>query len=358
MTRVLDEACRAHGVTRAAVFLAAYTLVLRRWSATDDFLVNVTTFGRPPGVSDVIGDFTKTHLYRAGADEPAGFGDAARGAQRGLRAALSALESTDLLAAQLQGGTGHSGIAPVVFTYAADTTVLAQHDAETLGTPGEVTSTTPQVIIDHQVGNIGDNLVVSWDYRASCFPPGVVADMFDTYVSLLQSLGTRDWSLPAVIDVPRHSRLIRQQRNTTSTPQPTGLLYDAFRAQAQVDPGRIALRWAADEFARGRDGDPIALANPHLSYGALDECARRIAGALDDRHAPGSIIGIQLPKGPAQIVAVLGVLMAGCSYLPVGVDQPAERLTRICALSAMSGLIRSKHLQHIVTPAGPAVHDI
>ena len=99
-------------------------------------------------------------------------------------------------------------------------------------------------------------------------------------------------------------------------------------------------------------------ANPHLSYGALDEHARRVAGVLADRHAPGSIIGIQLPKGPAQVVAVLGVLMAGCSYLPVGVDQPDDRFARICALSGMSGLIRSKHLEHNAIAAGPVVHDI
>ena len=128
--------------------------MLRHWSSTDDFLINVTTFGRPPGVSDVIGDFTKTHLYRAGADQPTGFADQARGAQRGLRAALTAPESTDLLAAQLQAGTGHSGIAPVVFTYAADTTVLQQRDADTLGAVGEVASMTPQVIIDNQVGAV------------------------------------------------------------------------------------------------------------------------------------------------------------------------------------------------------------
>ena len=354
----LDEAGRAHGVTRAAVFLAAYTLVLQRWSSTEDFLINVTTFGRPPGMSDVIGDFTKTHLYRAVIDEPTGFVDQARSALRGLRAALTAPESTDLLSAQLKAGTGHSGIAPVVFTYAADTTVLQQCDAETLGEVGEVASMTPQVIIDHQVGAVGDKLIVSWDYRAGCFPPGVIADMFGAYVSLLESLGGHDWSAPAVIDLPEHSRLVRQQRNETTAPRPTGLLYDAFREQARLDPARIALRWADDEFEVGPPSDPIAIANTALSYGALDDIARRVAGVLADRHARGSIIGIQLPKGPAQFAAVLGVLMAGCSYLPVGVDQPDDRFARICALSGMSGLIRSKPLEDNATPARPIVHDI
>ncbi|TXH34927.1 MAG: amino acid adenylation domain-containing protein, partial [Rhodospirillaceae bacterium] len=357
----LDAACRAYGVTRAAVFLAAYAAVLRNWSHSADFLINVTTFGRPPGTSGVIGDFTKTHLYRARVDESTGFAEAARHTQRGLRAALRAAESTDLLAAQLQAGTGHSGIAPVVFTYAADTAVLSQRDAETLGEAGQVTSMTPQVIIDNQVGAVSDtsnDLVVSWDYRAGCFPPGVVEDMFGAYISLLESLATHDWSVPAVIGLPEHSRLIRRRRNTTTAPYPAGLLYDAFRERAQADPGRIALSWAAGEFDDGPHGDSIAQANPRLSYGALDEHARRVAGALADRHLPGSIIGIQLPKGPAQIVAVLGVLMAGCSYLPVGVDQPPDRLARVCALSGMSGLIRSKRQENHLIPVGPTVHHI
>lgn len=352
----LDDGCRAHGVTRAAVFLAAYSLVLRHWSSTDDFLINVTTFGRPPGVADVIGDFTKTHLYRAGVDGLSGFANQARIAQRGLRAALTAPESTELLAAQLKCGTGHSGIAPVVFTYAADTTVLAQRDADTLGRAGEVASMTPQVIIDNQVGSHGDELIVSWDYRAGCFPPGVVEDMFGAYVRLLEGLATHDWSAPPEIDLPPHSRLVRQQRNATTAPRPTGLLFDAFREQARLNPTRVALRWGAGEFDADTC-DPIAGARAQLSYGALDEHARSVAAGLATRHAPGSIVGIQLPKGPAQIVAVLGVLMAGCSYLPVGVDQPADRLARICSQSGMSGLIRSKRSKFGVVD-GPELHGI
>lgn len=346
----LDDVCRTYGVTRAAVFLAAYSLVLRHWSSTDDFLINVTTFGRPPGAQDVIGDFTKTHLYRAGPDGPTAFGEQARSVQRGLRAALHAPQTTELLAAQLACGTGHSGIAPIVFTYAADATVLRPHDADTLGSVRDIASMTPQVIIDNQVGVYADDLIVSWDYRDSCLPPGVVEDMFGAYVSLLESVGTHDWSRPLVIDLPKHSRLIREERNTTTAPRPTGLLYDAFRAQAQRDPSRIALRWAASEFADGTD--PIADLHPQLSYGALDHYACSVAAALADRHATGSIIGIQLPKGPAQIVAVLGVLMSGCSYLPVGVDQPADRFARICDLSGMSGLIRSNDIESMILRTG------
>lgn len=354
----LDAACRAHGVTRAAAFLAAYALVLQRWSTTHDFLINVTTFGRPPGLADVIGDFTETHLYRTGEHRVTGFAEQVRHTQQGLRAALASPESTDLLAAQLQAGTGHSGIAPVVFTYAADTTVLRQADADTLGEVGEVASRTPQVTIDNQVGALGEGLIVSWDYRAGCFPDGVIADMFAAYVGLLERLGAHDWAAPVSIGLPQHSALARQRRNATTVPAARGVLYQAFREYAQRCPAAVALRWAADEFGSAPHGDPIAADHPHLTYALLDELACRVAGALAARHAPGSIIGIQLPKGPAQVVAVLGVLMSGCSYLPIGVDQPGERFARIRALSGMAGLIRSAGQESSAIAAGPVVYDI
>lgn len=354
----LDESCRAHGVTRAAAFLAAYSLVLRHWSNAEEFLVNVTTFGRPPGIADVVGDFTRTHLYRCALPEPTTVLDLVHGAQQGLRLALAAPESAELLAAQLRAGTGHSGMAPVVFTYAGETTVLPTRDVETLGAVSHVSSMTPQVLIDNQVGVVGDNLVVSWDYRAGCFPAGVVTDMFDAYVGLLEALGSHDWSTPAAIELPHHSQLVRQRRNATTAARPAGLLFDAFREQARSDPAKVALRWTAGEFDDGTYRDPIANLQPQLAYGALDEHARRVAGVLIQRHAPGSIVGIQLPKGPAQVVAALGVLMAGCSYLPVGVDQPADRFARICSISGMSGLIRSKETHCGSVSAALLIHDI
>ncbi|SPX51626.1 iron aquisition yersiniabactin synthesis enzyme (Irp2) [Klebsiella pneumoniae] len=36
-------------------------------------------------------------------------------------------------------------------------------------------------------------------------------------------------------------------------------------------------------------------------------------------------MAISLPKGPQQVIAVLGVLAAGASWVPIGIDQPQAR---------------------------------
>ena len=46
---------------------------------------------------------------------------------------------------------------------------------------------------------------------------------------------------------------------------------------------------------------------------------------------PGDTVAVLGPKGPDQITALLGILAAGGVYLPVGIDQPAERAERMLA---------------------------
>jgi amino acid adenylation domain-containing protein len=342
LVAALDQACRSAGVTRAALLLACYDLVLQRWSTRSTFLVTVTTFGRTPETARTVGDFTEARLHRCTAAPGKSWADLIRDTQRALRTELDAPDATAVLRAESARGGGHSGLSPIVFTYAADIPLLDEPTTETLGAVREVTSMTPQVLIDNQICTIGSELVMSWDHRYGCFPPGVVDDMFDTYTGLLQQLASGDWNEPALVGLPEHSRRTRARRNATEAPLPDGLLHDGFRQQALAAPHRIAVRWQPDEY----DGDEVvaALVEPRaeLGYGELDRYARAVAATVSAEHPPGSVVAVQLPKGPAQIVAVLGVLMAGCTYLPISVDQPAERLARIRQRSGMRALIRAE----------------
>ncbi|MEU7764447.1 amino acid adenylation domain-containing protein [Nocardia sp. NPDC049190] len=342
LVAALDRSCRTAGVTRAALLLACYDLVLQRWSTRPTFLVTVTMSGRTPETAQTVGDFTAARLHRCTAAPGKSWTDLIRDTQRALRAELDNPDASAVLRAESARGGGHSGLSPIVFTYAADIPLLDEPTTATLGAVREVTSMTPQVLIDNQICTIGSELMVSWDHRSGCFPPGVVDDMFDTYTGLLEWLTSGDWDEPALVDLPAHSRRIRARRNATEAPLPDGLLYDGFRRRALTEPDRVAVRWQPDEY----DGDEVvaALVGPRagLDYGELDRHARAVAATVSANHAPGSVVAVQLPKGPAQIVAVLGVLMAGCTYLPISVDQPAERLARIRQRSGMRALIRAR----------------
>ncbi len=82
--------------------------------------------------------------------------------------------------------------------------------------------------------------------------------------------------------------------------------------------------------------DATACADPErtLSYRELDRAgdhfAERILATTGGRQ--GAVV-LRLPRGVVQLVAMLGVLKAGCWYLPMALDEPAARVASMVALA-------------------------
>ncbi|MDH6131460.1 amino acid adenylation domain-containing protein [Kitasatospora sp. MAA4] len=88
-------------------------------------------------------------------------------------------------------------------------------------------------------------------------------------------------------------------------------LHQIFAAQAALRPDAPAL------------SDP----DEELTYRQLDERADRLAAAILSRvPGPGARVGLHLRRGNAVVVAILAVLKAGCSYVPLDPSYPADRV--------------------------------
>ena len=93
-------------------------------------------------------------------------------------------------------------------------------------------------------------------------------------------------------------------------------------------PEHACMHQLVGEHARER---PEAVAVVHgdttTTYGELDARASRLAHLLVEQGvAPGSVVGVCLPRGPGLFAALLGVLRAGCAYLLLEPEYPADRL--------------------------------
>ena len=101
-------------------------------------------------------------------------------------------------------------------------------------------------------------------------------------------------------------------------------------APAQIMPGatRAPLEPLGSEavhqvFGRLAAADPERIAICHadrqVSYGELNARANAIAAAILARpdHQVDSLIGVLVGRSPDLIATILGVLKAGCSYLPL-----------------------------------------
>ncbi|MFI1202616.1 amino acid adenylation domain-containing protein [Streptomyces sp. NPDC020883] len=330
---LLAARARKHGVTLSTVFATAFAEVLGAWSARKRFLLNLPLFDREavhPDVFRLSGDFTNLLLLEVDLTERAGFLDRARQLHRRLQADMAHTEysGVDVLRDLTRANGGDPVYAPVVFTSGLSLGELFSEEVRRcFGAPSWMISQGPQVWLDHQVTEHDGGLLLNWDAEQGLFGDGVLDAMFDAYRRIIAWLGGPeehwDRELPSLL--PEEQRAVRAARNDTRAPSDGLLLHEEFFRRAAVAPGRPALLW--DE-------------NAQQTYGELAERALRIAGALRERGiAPGDTVAVTLPKGPGQVAAVLGVLAAGAAYVPVGVDQPLARRTRIYRRAAVRAVL-------------------
>jgi mycobactin phenyloxazoline synthetase len=322
--RRLLERAREHGVTPAVVLASVFAEVVGRWSRTPRFLLNVPLFDREPLHPDVdllVGDFSSSIMVDVDVSRPGeSIVDRARGMQSRLHsaAAHAAVPGLDVLR-ELGRYRGEPLLAPVVYTSGLDLGELFRDSVlETFGQPVHIISQGPQVVLDAQVVELHGGLLVNWDVREHAFPHGVMAAMFGRHRELIEALLTDDaaaWTTPLDAGLPAGQAEARAVLEGPAAPTSGHRLHDGFLAAADRSPDAPAL---------------LAADGAVTTYGELRARGSRIAGALRARGVDrGDTVSIQLPKGPDQVAAVLGVFLAGAAYVPVGADQPAARRDRI-----------------------------
>src|SRR5262249_411840 len=88
-----------------------------------------------------------------------------------------------------------------------------------------------------------------------------------------------------------------------------------------------------------------------LTYRELNERANRLAHHLR-QHGAGSesLVGVLLERSPALIVALLGVLKSGASYVPLDPAYPRERLRFMLADAGAKVLLTRQSLRDELSP--------
>jgi amino acid adenylation domain-containing protein len=94
----------------------------------------------------------------------------------------------------------------------------------------------------------------------------------------------------------------------------TGLLLHRFERFAVDQPAAAAIRFQGEL----------------ISYEALNCSANQVASALHAQGVrPGKLIGLSLHPSPEMIVGMLGILKAGCAWVPLDPDGAPQRLSEI-----------------------------
>ncbi|MCP2339287.1 amino acid adenylation domain-containing protein [Actinomadura rupiterrae] len=150
----------------------------------------------------------------------------------------------------------------------------------------------------------------------------VCPDVAATFCAAVESAAAHLASAPAVpalSDIP------------LLAPDETARILRLGGADVRLDvpPERIDRRF--EKVAR-RLPDAVALAdeNEEVTYRQLDERAERVAAGLRELGAaPDDLVGLCLDRDTALVIAMLGILKAGCAYVPMDATYPPDRLRYI-----------------------------
>ena len=319
----LFEAAHRRGVTPAMAVGASYAGTLARWSTSRRFLLNLPMFGREqfhPDVDKLVGDFTSSLMLDVdltAADTPIA---RARVLQETLHTTANHSSYSGL--SVLRDLTRHHGapvLAPIVYTSALGLgDLFAGKVTEFFGKPVWTISQGPQVLLDAQATPIADGLMINWDTREDAFRPGVADAMFAHHIAELQRLATDDSAWDAV-DLPAvtpQQQAARDAVNSVVGAASGDALHDGFFRRAAEQPDAPAVFSSAGT----------------LTYAELREQVLAVAAALDVAGVRRSdTVAVLGRKNFEQVIALLAISAIGAVYVPVGVDHPAERASRMLA---------------------------
>ncbi|MGW1279939.1 amino acid adenylation domain-containing protein [Streptomyces tsukubensis] len=342
----VHEAARAlsrdRGATLYMTLLAAFQIVLGRWSGQRDFAVGTPFAGRPTEETEgLIGLFSTVLPMRADlsgsgsgtADETgagtgtgASFGggadalpDFATVLSRVRSAALGAQQHQDtpfeklVEALDLPRDVSRPPLYQVSFA-------LQNHRAQTVRPRDVQWRTFPfegsgvHLDLGLYCTETDEGLEAFLTYRTDLWDADTVARLAGHWQRILSGAAA-DPSAPAgtlgMLSPEERRRVLYEWNDSGSAVPVAATLADAVAAQAARTPGATALVHS------GRT----------LDYAALDGRANRLAQVLRAAGSrPGALVGVCLDQGLDQAVALLAVLKSGAAYVPLDPEQPAERL--------------------------------
>ncbi|MFZ5515898.1 MAG: amino acid adenylation domain-containing protein [Candidatus Zhuqueibacterota bacterium] len=137
----------------------------------------------------------------------------------------------------------------------------------------------------------------------------------------------------------------------------TGRLIESLNANEGDFPADRCVHQVIGEIASARpDADAVVFEDKKLTYRELNNRANQLAHYLQKKGVrPETIVAISIERSPDMIVAMLGVLKAGGAYLPMDPDYPTERLALMLEDSGAPLLITQKSLEQKYAHIRPGI---
>ena len=314
LSAALRTLARREGTSLFMTLLAAFEVVLHRYTGQDDLALGTVSAGRGRAeIERLLGFFANPLCLRADVSGDPTFSELLT---RVREESLEALAHDDVpfealvKALGVERDAGRNPLFQVAFSLEAPRAAVPEGwDAGHLDVDTGTSKFDLYLELDERPEAIVGRIV----YRTDLFEPATIERLARHYERVLESAVAdprRTISALTLLDEAERRQILAW--STAPAPYPdTATVHGLFEAQAARAPGAVAL-----------------VAGDHrVSYAELDRRADRLAARLRRRRVgPDVPVGVYLERSIDVVVAFLGILKAGGAYVPLDPGYPAERL--------------------------------
>ncbi|WP_157640496.1 non-ribosomal peptide synthetase, partial [Burkholderia ubonensis] len=327
----------ASGTSTFMVVLAAYALLLSRYSNQQDIVIGSPIANRRSSMTEpLIGFFANMLALRVDLSGNPGFGELLA---RVKRVALDGYSRQEIPfeqvvdALKLERNLSRTPVFQVVFAYEKASSQPVNFPG-LVATPVSVETHTAKFDLTLHVQDADHGLAGSLEYNLDLFDAATIERMAEHFRHLLEAVIADSnrplGELSLLSDTERDTLTVEWNRTDTDfgtdAEQP---LHRLFEQQAERTPDAVA---AVHDDAS-------------LTYAELNLRANRLAHHLIALGvAPDSLVGVAMERSLDMIVALLAILKAGGAYVPVDPDYPAERVRFMIDNAQLRWLLTQQHL--------------
>jgi amino acid adenylation domain-containing protein len=340
LTEALKALSQQERVTLFMTLLAAFQILLSRYSGQEDIIVGTPIAGRNQVETEgLIGLFVNTLAIRTNLSGNPTF----RQLLSQIRAVtLGAYDHQDLPLEKLieelnpERDISRSPLFQVIFAFQN----TPSQPCELLGltiTPLEIHSGIAKFDLTLDLKETSEGIKGGIEYNTDLFEATTITRMLGHFQTLLESIVTNPEQhlsdLPLLTAAEQHQLLVEWNNTTKDYPQDK-CIHQLFEEQVERSPDSIAVVFEGEQ----------------LTYKELNQRANQLAHHLQHLGVGQEVlVGICMERSLEMIVGLLGILKAGGAYVPLDPNYPEERLAYIFNDSQVSVLLTQEKFVTLLT---------
>ncbi|MEC9374789.1 MAG: amino acid adenylation domain-containing protein, partial [Pseudomonadota bacterium] len=333
----LNEIARAEKSTLYMVTLAAFKVLLMRWTQEEDLVIGTPVAGRHHnGTQKIIGLFINSLVIRSNVQPTQSFKAYLKQINQ---LSLDVLEHQDLPFERLveklniKRDTSYSPVFQVFFNFQNREKELVPFEKLEVS-PVVVETGTAKFDLSILIEDRSDGLSVWFEYSKDLFKPSSIKRMSNHFEVLLNGIINDPDRIIGQLPILTNSetnQIVSTWNDTGVDYKNDGTMHSSFEKMAESFPEKEAI-WSVKEA---------------LTYRELNRRANKLAAKL--RHlgiGPEVLVALCTERCNEMIVAMLAILKAGGAYVPVDPLYPKQRVSHMLQDSEASVLITQSSLMN------------